>query len=383
MKRKLSLRFLSLCLATVLLALPMTALASDLPRAEPDRMTTDVAELLQPHLEIIAEHPTAYRLEEFDAGVLEVGAPFYAYLYLKDGGLTRTADVYYPIFYRGQVAMLLTVLEDGVGQISTWFRRELDQCYQEGTRIAFIYDAEHCYLYTGDDIRILSTYSPVSSERAVFADAQEALTAAQSAGVVATQSEVQGEVAYQKPDETEAPGTNAPVVLNNYPFVTQNSIPTFRTNTCWAAVTASIGNFLHPTLRYTTPYIARFVYGPAWNTTATIETAMSALKNIYDIVYSNIWDYQAPPEGIIYYNLQQGYPLYTTWQVGDSASSHACAVYGFAPASGLLNVMDPENQNSEMTTAARTADWKYTFRSSFDNETLTLDGYASMYFQSI
>ena len=60
---------------------------------------------MQSYLEDIAEHPTAFRLEEFDEGVLQIGAPFYAYIY-QDGELKSNSKIYYPILYRNQVAML-------------------------------------------------------------------------------------------------------------------------------------------------------------------------------------------------------------------------------------------------------------------------------------
>ena len=51
---------------------------------------------MQSYLEDIAEHPTAFRLEEFDEGVLQIGAPFYAYIY-QDGELKSNSKIYYPI----------------------------------------------------------------------------------------------------------------------------------------------------------------------------------------------------------------------------------------------------------------------------------------------
>ena len=70
MKRKRSVRFLSICMTMIFLVFPVAAHASDSPSAEPGKMTAEVEEIVQSYLENIAEHPTAFLLEEFDEGVL-------------------------------------------------------------------------------------------------------------------------------------------------------------------------------------------------------------------------------------------------------------------------------------------------------------------------
>ena len=141
---------------------------------------------------------------------------------------------------------------------------------------------------------------------------------------------------------------------------------------------ASIGSYLsNPTLSYSADYVARFVFGNDCNHPATMQTAMSALKNIYGISYTNIHELDAPPAQIIRKNLVANAPIYTSWRVEDTTSSHACVVRGITASELSLYIMDPEY---DFDTASKDVYGVYGYKSGYSNNWLYLDGYASSIF---
>ena len=326
---------ISLVLATVL-SLLMAAPASatnnfvesnvDSPHINTEKMLPYIYEVAKD-----AEN-WGYGVENFDS--LYIGLPIHTYEYLKTGTLRENAFVYYPVFSDDELLFLILENEDGSIQLTQGFCDLLPFFSDE--YIAIIYDLNKTYIACADaeKTRIAYEFNIPTEKRGNFYNISQALPNAQVKWTFFSRYERIPSLEYvaQPAYDPDHPPINlsVPKVLQYYDYI------------CWAASTASIGNYLTGK-NYTAVNVAQQKYGyteKEFNQGASLSESTEMLLKLYNISYPNVETNNPPDNGRIYTNLESGYPMYGRWQCS-SGSTHQTVIRGISLTSKRLYIMDP------------------------------------------
>lgn len=318
-------------------------------------------EKMLPILCNVAIDAESWGIEKQDFDSLYIGQPIQAYEYLHTGTLQRMDFVYYPIFSRNDILFLVLENEDGTFQVTQAFANILSQYLNE--QIVFVYDINEIYITCAnvEKTQVAYEFEATSENRGDISGVSEIPFSACCEFVSLAQHQAippLSQVAQPTYDPLNPPITLlVPQVLQQYAY------------TCWAASTASIGNYLTGK-SYSDYDIAYAKFGLSYNQGATLTDSVDMLKRIYGIVYQN-YEYTNPPTWArIYDNLSENYPLYGRWIC--EGYTHQTVIRGANRSTNYLSLMDP----GQGLVSSYWANGVFTFRS-VGGYTWTCIGYAS------
>ena len=299
-----------------------------------------------------------------DFETMFIGNAISTYEVLLNEELQQKDFVYYPVFNEEEILFLVLVKEDGFVQMTQGFVDVLSD--YEGEDVAIVYDKDESYVLIRDfEEKIVAyEYSQDVEERGDLLESFEIIEETISWTSLERNDTIELE------DSIIQPRYDAvmPTVTLLVPKVLQSPYDYI----CWAASTASIGNYLTGN-SYTAVEVARALYGSSFNYTASLEDSTDVLRSKYGVAY-NYYSYTtAPSESKIYTNVSAGYPMYGRWQVSTGAT-HQTVIRGINHASGLIYVMDP----LQGYVTASESDWRFSYVGT-TGEMFTLIGYASKY----
>lgn len=257
-----------------------------------------------------------------------------------EGTLVEADFSFYPLFYDDILICMVqkVVCDNGESyvQLTECFLEEFNNVYQNGEKIALIYDVDSCYFVfaNGEREQIGSFTMPVS-----YRDVLDDTISIESV-VFETVKKISSYNAMfiqtQNMNARSTPTYQSASISVDY--VTQNP----PSKICWAASVACIGNYL-TSEDYTAVDVARYVSPENYNQSVNTDVAMRALYNIYGIDYAYFRAYtHLVSEEILYNNLSQGYPIFSVWSDSqNSSSAHAVVIRGILTNSYVM-VMDPD-----------------------------------------
>lgn len=298
----------------------------------------------------------------------KLGTPFYTYEY-QNGTCEKTSHIWYPVVENDNIiCFVLQNTEDPSDlQITDCYTSVLNKFYLDKTAIALIYDAHSCYVASNNSLTKISDFNYLVKDRDLIENPKTFMGANSQSIKLHIPGEnlspIERYDAHHFHNNFIKRSSEANLLL---PFVSQNP----PSNICWAASVTCIGKYL-TSKPYTAKDIAQSVYGNSWNQSASISTAMSALKTKYNISYTKT-AYTAPSDTRILTNIRAGYPVYSTWKWKNG--SHATVIRGIKTGN-YIYVMDPEygyniaNKSSNI----------YSYISGYSGVKLTLSGYGAKY----
>lgn len=246
-----------------------------------------------------------------------IGNAIYAYRTTANG--LRLCDCsYYPIFSGGTIVGISDYIFDTNGNfgVGTSFAPELEQ-YRLNTSgerpVALIYDGGKLYIYDGVHLEILKEYW---SDLTEYGNVSEQIAA----------SEI-SLVDLKKTSIVENTVPNACRATSSYTLDIPKKLQGDK-NLCWAAVTASIGQYKTGT-NYTPGELAK-KYGVNENAGLEPQFVPQCFKNFYNMnatFYSN-----APSPTTLMNEIQNGDPVYLSaihHEGGVSSSAHAIGLRGY------------------------------------------------------
>lgn len=321
-------------------------------------LDAEIEELL-PYLCTVASDAEnlGYKSEEFDS--LCVGLPIHAYEYLSTGTLRETDFVFYPIFSDNELLFMMLKKDDGLIHMTQAFCDLFSNYLNDD--ILIIYDIDNSYIVDRESygLQIAYTFDASSDERGDLLGMPNDL---HSAGIVWTRLSGYREVTLESSAQPCYDPIMPPVYLE-VPKVLQ-----YFSQLCWAASTASIGNFLTGE-RYTAPEIATEKFGVDFNHGASVQDSTDMLLQIYGIAYPYFSDDRASCDKTIYNNISAGYPLFGVWLCSNGVY-HQTVIRGINRPVGIY-IMDPLQG---FVTAQKSIDgYSYVGASGY---TFTLKGYS-------
>lgn len=347
-----------LCLAMVLLMNPTKVLAEENVYVE-----VDTYQELDSHL-IDVFQDNGYRETIIgDSKNVKIGNCIEIYEVLKGDIIVEMEMDYYPVFVDGIIRCGLYKWENQV-QMLEGYAEILNEC--KGNEVAIVLGENRSYVLDKTDGQVMEAYS--------YTDGignREDIT-------VASNLIYNENIEYSKLSEIydvslDEMGISLladgvmPTVAISVPRILQTS-----SNICWAASTASIGNYFTD-YNYSAEYVARAKYGSNYNQPASLTVSRSMLSSLYNVSFSKQSTTTAPTEERIYNNISSGCPLYGRWSCS-SGSTHQTVIRGINHTSGYIYVMDPLQGNVIAYGAG--SNFSYTGTSGY---TFTLIGYASKY----
>ena len=381
-------RFISLILACVMCAIfSVPAYAANIDsNYSPDtamsilnqhKFETKAAELWN----VIYENAEDFEVSEDALLAGTIGSPIRAYEYVGTE-LNQLGFVQYPFIHNNTVEFFFVYDGENVS-FSQAFTKEVDVALKENCRVAFVYDAESCYLISGE----LAEHGVAKNMNTNVLNRINAICLSTNASddiayrnSFANMDEVES-IAMQEVELVDVATENglvlstqaiSPYAVSPSIKVTVSTVMQPTSSTCWAACVACIGNAL--TGKSTSVVtIAKSVFGDNYNQAATDATAMNALYNNYKIRYPYLQN-TAPSDSIISVNLSSGKPIYSHWQA--SNAHHACVIWGiYAPSNSnsVLFLMDPLVGK---TTSSKNSNGQY-YQVSSSSGTWTMLSFAS------
>lgn len=259
-----------------------------------------------------------------------LGKPICSYE-LVNGAVVKTNISYIPIFVEKELLCFAILSESSDGstiQLTGGFVDKLGSPNEIGA-IALLYDRKNCYLISDNGVQLIYESENVVQYRSALGSG----TCLNLSNMVLT--ELYPLFAF----DSELITASRSAITLQVPIV-----PQYNTNLCWAASTASIGNYL-TTHNYTAYDIAVSVFGSQnWDQTADFITSFQALYNNYGISYVYYANFTAPSDSTIYNNIINGYPMYGRWLIADGAGNsygyHRTVISGIDIGS-YIYVMDP------------------------------------------
>ncbi len=321
-------------------------------------MDADIVELL-PFISAIASDAEnlGYKNGDFDS--LSVGLPIYAYEYLSTGTLRETDFVFYPVFSDDEILFMMLKKDNGLIQMTQAFCDLASDCLNEDVLI--IYDINNSYIVgrSAYELRIAYTYDDPSYERGDLLGMPKDLL---SEHIEWTRLSGNKEIVLESGVQPCYDPIMPPVSLA-VPEVLQ-----YFDQLCWAASTASIGNFLTGK-NYTAPEVATEKYGVDFNKGGSLEDSTDMLLRMYGVAYSNFSDNTTSCDRTIYNNISAGYPMFGAW-LCSSGVYHQTVIRGINRPIGIY-IMDP--LQGFVTAQKLTDGYSYVGVSGY---TFTLKGYA-------
>lgn len=303
-------------------------------------------------LSIILENAADFEISTDALRYGSVGDPICAYEYV-DGNLQQLAFVQYPFIYDNKVVFFLVYDGESVN-LSRLFTDKISEAMQENKGVAFVYDADSCYLVEVDSILNDNAISFYTDETTVSAtriytnneDIAYRDTFTDESAVAAAVDQAEPCFVEISPSESTILPSNTVSAYAVSPSV-QAPVSTVLqpsgSEICWAASVACIGNKLTGK-SITAIAIAKSVYGNDYNHGANDTVAMNALYNNYNVRYPFVQN-AAPSDSIITLNLSSNKPVYSHWR-SNYDKHHAAVIWGiYAPSNSnsILYVMDPAN----------------------------------------
>lgn len=293
-------------------------------------------------------------LTDIDFANLRIGAPVQTYLYVDN--VFEPAQEMYPVL--GNDKLILWAIQSGDGfQITDALVEEVNNSIEMDEPFSIVYDRKNSYLYADNTFTFLGTFAMEEESRSVLdADAVEISSEMETTSL--SENTILG---YSKGN------ARAPIYYEcSVEFVTQNPA----SKMCWAATTACIANYINGT-SLTAVQVAQNYYGSDYDHGVSYQDAPIVL-GAYGLNYT--YQEVVPSANLLLEQIQADYPVYTSWMSGDI--SHAVCVYGVAPISGYIYIMDPEYG----FTSAGNSTGQYTFVSGYNGNVYTL--YRAVYHKS-
>ena len=224
------------------------------------------------------------------------------------------------------------------------------------TNIALIYDINGCHLYDGVGIITLGNTNMIVDGRRDVAEADDfELSELSLANIVKTQK-----LNYVSNNVNARTQSN---YVCSVSYVTQ--LP--NDEICWAATVACIVNYVKGK-SLTAKQVAIAQWGSSdYNKGLETKNAILFMNNEYNMNY--IYNNYTPSDNAILTNIQNGYPIYGSfdWEIGSTSGSHGVTIYGINTIAGRIMIMDPEFGS----TTSYYSSSGYTYVSSYSAKTLT------------
>lgn len=294
-------------------------------------------------------------LDNVDFYNLFLGNPIQSYIY-KDNSFIENS-IMYPILENGSIILWAIETNNNL-QLTTGLTEEVNSYVENEVPFAIVYDADKTYLYSNGAF-ILLAVSPYK----------------ETARSILNPEEIQNEICINTTELSSHWPISYKSVRSstfhklNIEFVSQDlsSYGISVSNICWAAVAASIVNYISDT-SLSAVDVAKKYYPPAnFNEGLRLEDFPEVLE-LYNINYTAK---DTPPSiTVIYNNIIAGYPLASNWTTG--SNGHMCTINGVQVTNAYYYIMDPL---SGFTTAYyNPTSLKHTFVSSYNGSTYTLVG---------
>lgn len=314
-------KFMCLLISVILcLSLVVTASAETLSDSNSDPTSNAIAS----ELAYYETDKSLIGMEGVDFNNLEIGEKIYVYEYLSSG-FNEIASAYL-IFEDDDIVTLAYDIGGNRYQFMTSLAQRIELADEEEFAIA--YDKYGCYLYTGDSfVQISYTTELYVDTRDIVSNA----TTIQKADMLLSDAYDSVALTYS------TMAANARVQTNFFcslTYVTQNP----HENICWAATIAMISNSVNDT-SLSAVDVASAYYGENFNRTLSRTIVANLMNNVYDLPYT--YRDQVPSDNAILWNIQNGFPIYASFQQAGSSVGHAGALYGVNVIAGRIVIMDP------------------------------------------
>lgn len=277
---------------------------------------------------------------------LHVGTPIPTYEYINDV-LVPTEQTIYPVMSEGNIVFFATKTISDSGEEVMQLNQaddlaeKVNSLTSNGAALAFVYDAVGFYLMTEETAVVVSQFETPVAERSLFASAAEAFAVFQEqAGACNTVS-----VAEQLPEPNMQPRVSECILV--IPYVSQ-AVSGYKSEICWAATTASIGEYvtgksLSATDIAKTGYYLATGSQPTsvsqWNVGRTASESMRAMQYMYGFSYPVLRD-AVYCDTYVYKSLAAGYPVYADWRFNNGDVGHASVIRGI-DSNSRVYVMEP------------------------------------------
>lgn len=214
---------------------------------------------------------------------------------------------------------------DSTYQITTELVSKIADKYIVDSQVALLYDDDSCFLYNGNELILLTNFIEHNSER------NDIATNKGNIDFSTVQTNNIGQI--RQIGYVNQSSSRIPIYYEcDVEYVPQAPYE----NICWAASISSIVGYLLNTEPDDAEFVARFHYGDDFNRRLPRQDAVVVL-GYYDVHYS--FCNTVPSGSVIYRNIINGYPLYTSFV--SSSSSHAVVLYGIHVTSSIYYIMDP------------------------------------------
>ena len=309
-----------LCLGTVSVAFANTDKSAPAAHAEIAQSLSRV----EPNKELVG-------LENVDFSNLAVGNEIKLYEYTTVGFVELRSS--YPLFYQGEIVALAIETDVQQYQIAAEIGQLINELQLES--LAVVYDRVGVYAYDGQRFYLLKE-NPLEVENRLSVSIGSvpdttAITVSNLGNGIPLNY-------VSNPNNNTRSGVMASCAINHVSQLPYKNI-------CWAAVIASIVNFRNGT-NLTAAKVAQNYYGlPESSFNQGLQNLyVQTVLESYGVYGYQFYSAEFPDAGIIYNNLNAGYPLYTGIGNGEDAW-HAVTVFSIHMLDGYVIVMDPLEAN--------------------------------------
>ena len=324
LNRKLKTLFGLICALCLCMTLVVPAWAADMVSAN-----TSQKEAIIDVLQYVESDKDSFNLSDVDFESIEIGHAIYAYEYTYDG--FKEITKFFPLYYNSKLVALTTTMDNEHYQIETALARKIAQ--SGVSNITILYDAENCYLYDGYEfISAFDNLTPFAG-RSLLVNSRNI---ADTTGLLLTDLSETEELGYYSSLDSRASDTYRCSVR----YITQNPYD----NLCWAAVTATIVNYVNGDNLNTVKVAKKCLDSDEIEDVGvTLDTVAGYFKDIYGLNY--ISKDKAPSDDTILTNLKNDYPIYGSFLLyhsDGSTNGHGTTIFAINLMSGYISVMDPK-----------------------------------------
>lgn len=291
-----------------------------------------------------------FGMGDVDFSNLKSGVAIPAYAYTENG-YERLESVY-PIVDEENIiafARKRDGTDEGISyEITTALTKQINEHFKRSMKYALVYDRYNAYLYDGNELIWLYTYSFEMEERNIIdlenltgIDTLETVCLNEITDVFeSVDIDIQNEVMSAAAVEVDIP---------NIAYVSQliglNGDELSPSLICWAATAACMANAYIGT-DYTAAEVAelyRKTYHPSWSTYNEGLPNNESGKLLTLVGMPNYYNKKDPIESTLYANVERGYPIYGIFATSiDAEMTHNVTIYGVNKRSHYIYIMDPE-----------------------------------------
>lgn len=327
---------------------PMGVMASDNIVVCPTEVCTSIIN----ELSVFEQDKASVGMSNVDFNNLYISGKIPVYEYTNNG-FAELSNIYL-LLENNEIVTVMYEIEETRYQIMPNLAIDIRQT--GATNIALIYDINGCHLYDGLRIITLGNTNMIVDGRADITVAEDLeLSELSLVNIAETQK-----LNYISNNVNARSQAN---YMCSVSYVTQrpdNSI-------CWAATTACIVNYVKgKTL--TAKQVAKAKWGSSdYNKGLEVSKVISFMNSKYNMNYT--YHNYTPSDNAILSNIQNGYPIYGSfdWVNGSSSGRHGVTIYGINVIAGRIMIMDPEFGS----TTSYLSSSGYTYVSSYSGASLT------------